>query len=431
VNDKKDDKHVEDAIDKTADSNDDNKSAGNHAASDDKASKDETPTPAEKVIVAETVVKPSVRVADNSVKNTEKKSFAWVLSLICLVLIIISVAGGFFWWRSAEQNFLQQQADLQLQLTAALQRVDEQAGGVRTLQQNIDRQAISSEQQLEQTQQQLKVLQQQLSSQQKRLLALSTTDRSDWLLAEADYLMRLANQRLLMGKELDGALQLLIAADEVFIELDDSALFPVREALADNMSALKTAARFDVEGVYLKLGALAKQADQLRLFQLPELTLAEPKEQIAETWQQRLSGGFSAALEKLSGYISYRNRGESYKPLLAPEYEAAVRQNLHLMFEQAQMSLLSGKQELYLDSLQKAIDWLDAYYSLDKTATETIRAEIAELMQLNVVIELPDISSAPRALKNYIETIHSLPTAVRPSNSTTNQSSTNADEALL
>ena len=41
-------------------------------------------------------------------------------------------------------------------------------------------------------------LPQRLDSHNKRLLSLSSTSREDWLLAEAEYLLRLANQRLLM-----------------------------------------------------------------------------------------------------------------------------------------------------------------------------------------------------------------------------------------
>jgi uroporphyrin-3 C-methyltransferase len=221
--------------------------------------------------------------------------------------------------------------------------------------------------------------------------------------------MRLANQRLLMGRELEGALQLLLAADEIFHELDDSALFPVRKALAENISALKTAARFDVEGLYLQLAALANEAGRLRLFELPQLSIVEPAAEQSETWQQRLQVGLSGAMEKLSAYISYRKREQSYKPLLAPEYEQAVRQNLQLMFEQSQMALLSAKQGLYQSSLEKALDSLNNYYTLDQAATATIKAEITKLLQENIVLELPDISSAPRALKEYIETIHQLP----------------------
>ncbi len=350
----------------------------------------------------------------SSSSSAQKAGPGMALWLLTLVIAVAGVGLSVFLWQgdAAQQQTLQQsQADI----AGAIQRVDTHADNNRTLQRQFDQQQADNRQQQQQLQQLIENLQQQISNQQKRLLSLSTTDRDDWLLAEAEYLMRLANQRLLMGKEITGALELLTAADAIIKELDDSALYPVREALANDMAGLRAAVTIDIEGHYLQLAALAQQAEQLQLIKLPELTLPEPETPVAETWQQRLAVGFQAALDKLSSYIQISRRDDVYKPLLAPEYEAAVRQNVRLMFEQAQMASLAGKQKLYEDSLSKASHWLTTYYTLDKATTDIVIAQIDQLKQQQVEITLPDISSSLRALKNYIELIHQLkPTAPAP-----------------
>ena len=164
---------------------------------------------------------------------------------------------------------------------------------------------------------------------------------------------------------------------------------------------------YEIEGVYLKLAALATQADQLRLFTLPTLTVAAVENNYQQqTWRERLDTGLVAAWQKLKGYIQVRRRDEIYKPLLAPEYEAAVRQNVRLMFEQSQMAVLAGKQNLYIDSLNKASQWLNDYYTIDNEKTALLTAQIDEIKALQIVAELPDISASLRALKNYVELIH-------------------------
>ncbi|MFT5690880.1 MAG: uroporphyrin-3 C-methyltransferase, partial [Oceanicoccus sp.] len=340
-----------------------------------------------------------------------KSGPGWWLWILSIVVALLAAAASFYLWQ-ANLSQTQQQQENQAKVSAAIQRIDEQATLVRTLQRELDRQTeVSSHRQSTsrgELDDQLNQLRRQLASQQKRLLSLSTTDRADWLLAEADYLMRLANQRLLMGKEIAGALDLLAAADDIVRDLDDSALYPVREALADNMAALKAAGRFDTNGIFLQLGALARQSEQLRLFKLPELKVGKPEVQVDENWQQRLQSGFSGALDKLGNYVNYQKRDTLYKPSLSPEYESAVRQNLRLMFEQAQMALLSSKQYLYEESLQKAHYWLDTYYSLDEVAIASIKSSIEALKEQKIDIELPDISSSLRALKNYMDTIHQL-----------------------
>lgn len=337
-------------------------------------------------------------------RDTGKRGAGKLIAILSLLLALLAIIASVY------IGYLQQQQQQQFQgsqatIAGAIQRVDQQSEQNRLLQRQLDRQEDSAKQQQQQLTEQINGLRRQLSSQQKKLASLSTTDRDDWLLAEAEYLVRLANQRLLMGKEVKGALDLLAAADEIARQLDDTALYPFRQALANDMAALRSASRLDIEGVYMQLGALARQVDQLRLFELPQLQLKKVEPTAAQSWQQRLESGLQAAWVKLSNYIQIKRNDEVYQPLLAPEYEAAVRQNVRLMFEQAQMAALSGKQRLYDDSLAKAKQWLGNYYKLDKNATQKNLQRIDELAALQITLPLPDISGSLRALKQYLETL--------------------------
>ena len=334
------------------------------------------------------------------------------LWLLTLLIAIAGVCLSVFLWQEgiAQQQSLQQS---RAAIAGAIQRVDGQAENNKKLQGQFDQWQANNQLQQQQLLQRIENLQQKLSSQQKRLQSLSTTDRDDWLLAEAEYLMRLAHQRLLMGKQRDSAMQLLTAADAIIKDLDDHALYSVREALANDMANLRAAVTLDLEGHYLALAALAQQAEQLPLIQSLQLSLPRPEVPVAQSWQQRLAVGFQAALDKLSGYIQINRRDDIYKPLLAPEYEAAVRQNVRLMFEQAQMASLAGKQKLYEDSLSKVDHWLATYFTLDKVSTDAVVAQLQYLKQQQVAISLPDISGSLRALKAYVENIHQLKPATQ------------------
>ncbi len=342
-------------------------------------------------------------------------SSGWILALLIALLALAGTA--YLWYLQDQQQGLR--AQMQASVAAAVQRVDSQAGVERTLQRELDQQKTLLQQQASDSKQQIKTLQTQLSSQQQKLIALSTTDRNDWLLAEADYLIRLANQRLLMGKEISGASSLLVAADEIIRDLDDAGLYPVRKALAENIAALKAAGTLDVEGIYLQLAAVAEQAAALKLFEAPSLsvdkmTVSTTANAEAGNWWQRAKQSARDALQALRGYIQINNRDESYQALLGPEYEAAVRQNVQLMIEQAQLALLSGNQTVYQNSIEKARRWLRDYYTIDSNATESLLKTLADLQKVSVELELPDISSSQRALKSYMDTLHQLPSAKSP-----------------
>ena len=328
------------------------------------------------------------------------------LGFVLAIALAGAVMAAYLWQFSG-----QQQQSLHASVEAAIQRVDSEVDQARVLQRQIDQQQLLAAQSEKNLREEIAALHGLVSRQQQRLQSLSTTDRDDWLLAEVEYLVRLANQRILMGEDIASASKLLQAADEIIRELDDSGLYPVRRVLAEDIAALNVAAQLDVEGLYLQLAAVARQATLLRLYQRPEFEPVTVELQHAGDWQQTLGAGFAAAWQKLSAYIKIHKRDEKYQRSLAPEYEAAVRQNVQLMFEQAQLALLSGNQKFYSDSLARAGEWLREYYTLDIDATDAVIARVDELQKENIVTVLPDISRSLRDLKNYIETVHSLPAA--------------------
>ncbi|TBR36406.1 hypothetical protein CBF23_015170, partial [Marinomonas agarivorans] len=61
----------------------------------------------------------------------------------------------------------------------------------------------------------------------EKLKRLENTTKEDWKLAEAEYLIRLANQRLLMEKDVIGAKNMLLNAVDILEQLDDPLLFDV------------------------------------------------------------------------------------------------------------------------------------------------------------------------------------------------------------
>lgn len=231
--------------------------------------------------------------------------------------------------------------------------------------------------------------------------SLATVDRQDWLLAEAEYLLRLANQRAQLSHDARSAAQLLGSADEILRDLDEPALLPVRAELAREIGALQNSATRDVEGSYLALQALASEVEKLRIYKAS--TYVPMLVQVAESdWQQRLQGGLTAAWEKLRSYIRISHHQESFRAQLAPEQEAILRASLQLMFEQAQLALLANQPVLYERALEKAAMWLNRYYQLDEHR-DTLLAQINTLAQVEVDAELADISGSLRILKEYLK----------------------------
>lgn len=247
----------------------------------------------------------------------------------------------------------------------------------------------------------------QLRSLREQLQGMSRVDRNDWLLAEAEYLMRLANQRLLMSRDALSAAELLASADQILRDVDDPALHEVRAALALEVAALEGVSSVDTEGVYLRLAGLAQRAKQLKLREMPAYAVTEvEKPQAAESdWPEKIERGLKAAWAQLKSYVRLRDNSARLQPLLSAEQEFSLRFSLQLMFEQAQLATLGGRQQSYESALTKAAAMLREYYPLDAGA-ELLAMELEVLSAEQLLPALPNISSSLRLLKHYNRSVH-------------------------
>ena len=248
----------------------------------------------------------------------------------------------------------------------------------------------------------LESLKAQLAKQQATLARFSGAERENWLLAEIGHLLRLANQRLVMGADPVAAEALLKSADTVLRGVDDPSLHVVRAAIAKEIAALRALPKVDLEGIYLRLAALMEQADKLVIFQLPKQA-ERPQPAPASDWQGRLHQGYKAALSKLSDYVIIRRRDVPMQALMDPQWEGLVRQNLRMLLEQAQIALLSDNQAVYVASLKSAQQSVAQFQASDEVGAKAISVEITRLQGLTIGIALPDISLSLQALDDAIE----------------------------
>jgi uroporphyrin-3 C-methyltransferase len=220
-------------------------------------------------------------------------------------------------------------------------------------------------------------------------------NRDSWMLAEVEYLLRLANQRMLLAGDTATAEALLSSVDKILRDLDDVSLLGVRRAVTSDLASIRAVPKIDTEGSYLRLAALIKQVERLVIFELPEPE-TPVVEEVSDSWQGQLRRGYQEALAKLSSYLVVRRRDTPAEALMDPHWERLVRENLRMLLEQAQVALLSGNQRLYRESLDRSRHWVAEFFLTDELAAEAMEREISELMEQTIAVDLPDISDSMR-----------------------------------
>lgn len=234
---------------------------------------------------------------------------------------------------------------------------------------------------------------QQLLSQ--RLETILGASRQDWRLAEAEHLLRMASLRLSALHDTNSASFLLQAADHILMEQNDPAAFAAREQLARSITALRSSGSLDRTGLFVKLGALYQQANQL--------TALAPGFTAGKAAATASPSRWEAWWDNISRYVRIDfNASEQVQPLLAGQSLTQVRLAIGLALEQAQWAALNGAEEVYQQALQQAVDILDAHFSAKDPNVAGLRTQISELHEQKVRQELPDLTAALTTLQAYI-----------------------------
>lgn len=320
----------------------------------------------------ESQVKPQPTAAVNGSKSRSGAVLGGVA-----ILLALGLTGGLY--LHGHKNAVAQQAELaqlKQQLASALSKIDQTS--------SKDAEQLAA---LDQTQQRL---QGEMQGLQNRVLDLNDKRPNDWMLAESEYLVRMAGRKLWLEHDLVSAITLLGNADERIAALNDPSLMPIRKALAEDIAKLKGMPRIDREGLTLKLAALSDQIELLPLstVSMPEAK-AEPDQAVStnpDEWESNLKKNWVKFTEN---FVTIRRRDGAVEALLSPQQEIFLRENLKTKLLQAQLSVYREQQALYEDSLDKAQRWLTQYFDTENSATRYMQGEIDKLKGEQIQIDYP------------------------------------------
>ncbi|NOI68437.1 uroporphyrinogen-III C-methyltransferase [Vibrio sp. 99-8-1] len=226
---------------------------------------------------------------------------------------------------------------------------------------------------------------------------------NDWLLAESDYLVKLAGRKLMLEKDVESATLLMESADQRISVLNDPSLVPLRKEMAKDITALKSVALIDKDGLALRLMSLQQQVDQLPLANaiLPDAPVVE-KAVVSEDindWQENLLTSMKDFSEQ---FITFRTRDGNVIPLLSPKQHYYLKENIKGKIETAVRAVYQENQEIYKMSLDVADKWAMQFFKLDDPAVEQFSKSIQQLATQNISVKYPVKLSSQKALSDVI-----------------------------
>ncbi|EHC8536812.1 uroporphyrinogen-III C-methyltransferase [Salmonella enterica subsp. enterica serovar Saintpaul] len=334
--------------------------------------------------------------------NTEKKSkngTALVLSAVAIAIALAAGIGLYGWGKQQATAQTETSDALATQLTALQKAQESQKAELEGI---IKKQAA----QLDDANRQQAALAKQLDEVQQKVATISGSDAKTWLLAQADFQVKLAGRKLWSDQDVTTAAALLKSADASLADMNDPSLITARRAITDDIASLSSVAQIDYDGIILKLNQLSNQIDNLRL--ADNDTDGSPMDSDSSELSSSLSE-WRVNLQKswqnfMDSFITIRRRDDTAVPLLAPNQDVYLRENIRSRLLVAAQAVPRHQEETYRQALDNVSTWVRAYYDTDDAATKAFLEEVDKLSQQNITMDLPETLGSQAILEKLMQT---------------------------
>ena len=222
--------------------------------------------------------------------------------------------------------------------------------------------------------------------------------RDQWVLAEVEQALLIANQQLQLAGNVKVALTALETADARLARLDRPQLTALRRVINQDIERLRAAPYVDVVGMALRLDNVMTAVDALPLAM--EERLLPPNDASASASPGFWTNLWHETLQDLRRLVRIQNAEKPEAPLLSPEQAFFLRENLKLRLLGARLALLARDETSFKTDLGAASDWLQRYYDADSKPVVAALSTVKQLAQSEVGIEVPDISASLDAARN-------------------------------
>ena len=343
--------------------------------------------------------------AQSAPPKTAKTGLLWLITLLNLLLLGGAAYGGY--WYFNQHSVTQTKLDtLRSELNNELgQKHSQMANRAATLEQQISAQAEATQDVLDgEAAQQATVeqLENQLQGALAQIQELDGRRPTDWLIAEADYLVRMAGRKMWLEKDLRTAIMLLGNADQRLKSLADPSVLPVRALIAQDIQALQQVNPVSEVSVALALDGLVKQVDKLAIITPKEANefTSEEVSDSASDWQQNLLNVWRSLVDD---FIRVEYRDEPVEPMMTAQQEWLSREQIKLALQQAQAAALAGEQALYQASIERAATIISDDYIQSNSDVSGFQSALSQLKNTDISKAVPTELSSQAALESLLD----------------------------
>ncbi|MEW6999060.1 uroporphyrinogen-III C-methyltransferase [Colwelliaceae bacterium BS250] len=326
----------------------------------------------------------------------QKLSKTAVLALL-LALGAGAGVGGHYWWQQQQTELLEQRVNAGM------------AANIKQLDKHLQKQISLLQSQAEQrASAMIKGVEERSASRisvlEQEIKLILDRQPNNWQITEAEYLIRMAGRVLWLEKDVKTAIALITDADTRLRDLKDPRLLSIRQLIHQDIEQLKLLPTLESDEIILSFMGLAKQIEQLPLasVQLPEEAEIQESNALSSDvndWQANLAKSWYKFKEE---FITIRRRTGNVEPLMEPQFQQNLYNNLDLKIQQAQWAVSQRDTQLYKASVTNIQQWLSVYFDMTSIKTQQFNARLSELKVIPVTVEYPQNLASQQALQKLL-----------------------------
>ena len=336
-------------------------------------------------------------------KKSSGNGLLWFVVII-LFLIVLGMAGAGYWYYMQQQSASAVAATTQQSNATKLNAIERERADILATLQDVAR----TNQTLQSTVDELKTQNEQLSLQAESTLQqlnnMEGRRPADWLIAEADYLVRMAGRKLWLENDVRTAILLLVNADKRLKSLADPSVLPVRASLAEDIQTLQQLNPVSQSSVALALTGMMAQIDKLPLdtFEKPEDASAEDTtlSESADDWQDNLAKVWRSLV---NDFLTVKTIEGPIEPVLSLEAQFLAKEQLRLQLMHAQTAALQGDAGLYNQSLQYAQTLIIEKYDTEKSQVTGFVEALQNLIATDISRPIPTELASQKPLERLLD----------------------------
>ena len=352
---------------------------------------------------------------DRLLQEKKPASSGTPIAILALLVALAAVsATGWQWWQTRLQDpdaVTQKEAMTQLQgrqetLATSVASIEKQLGAaqspidadefsrrnerlktVESQLEGLQGQTGQDEASIDAMQGSVRSLEQRLSTAESGLVSVAAASQNSSAaldIAEIDFLLRAATDRLQLFADPVAADLALQAADVQIEALDDPMYLSVRQRIAASRQALALVPAVDRVQLTSRITDLQSKVAGLP-FHGEDSTQPEPVLPDDAGWWQSFKN-------TLSSLVTVRRRVPEDESLLSLDDKDYLRQGLWLQFESARLALMRNDSGVYEGSLDRVTATVEQFFQSGSSEVEALLLGVATLKQVDIAPELPDIS---------------------------------------